>query len=623
MRRLTLICCAVSLFFIFTAPLSAETKPDKAKDKPAVTKAETPKADVAKKEKADKKKKVSKAKKPKVKTPVVVKLTLNGDFPEGAPASGVFGDLQPSLVNTIRRLDSAAEDDDVAAVWLKIEGLAIGRGKLNELRGVVARLRKAKKLVVAELTTADTTAYLLAASCDRIVMPPSGMLIIPGVRMEILFYKGLLDKLGLKFDAVKMGKYKGAVEPYVNDKMSGPLRESLESIVDDNYQHMIEMICADRNLKDYQVKTFVDRGGFSPKDAKKAGLIDDILYSDQLQENLKKKLKAKKIDVVTNYKRKKINTEFSGFSGMMKLAEIILGGKKSKKSVKKPTIAVVYAVGAITEGRSRTDMFGSTSSLGSTTLIAALRKAAEDSDVKAVVLRINSPGGSATASDLIWRETVNLKKPMIASMGDVAGSGGYYIAMGAKKIYAAPCTLTGSIGVIGGKLVTRGLFDKLGLHTEVISRGANSGAYSSNQPFSPEERKVCISIMEETYHQFVSKAAEGRNMTYDKLQELAQGRVYTGLTAKKLGLVDELGTLEDAIVAAKVAAGLKPDAEVELLMLPEKKTFFQQLFGDPTASSDVESLMPELFQLLRKTKLIRQLLSERTLMWMPYEVKIK
>lgn len=626
MRRLTLICCAVSLLFIFTAPLSAETKPKKAKDKPVVTKAETPKADVAKKDKADAKKKKSKAKKAKKakeKSPVVVKMTLNGDFPEGAPAPGVLGDLQPSLVNTIRRLDSAAEDDDVAAVWLKIEGLAIGRGKLNELRGAVARLRKAKKPVVAELTTADTTAYLLAASCDRIVMPPSGMLIIPGVRMEVLFYKGLLDKLGLKFDAVKMGKYKGAVEPYVNKKMSGPLRESLESIVDDNYQHIIETICSDRNLKDYQVKTFIDRGAFSPRDAKKAGLIDDVLYSDQLQEKLKNKLKAKKIDVVANYKRKKIDTNFSGFSGMMKLVELVLGGKESKKSGKKPTIAVVYAVGAITEGKSQSDMFGSSSSLGSTTLIAALRKAAENKDVKAIVLRIDSPGGSATASDLIWRETVKLKKPLIASMGDVAGSGGYYIAMGAKKIFAAPCTLTGSIGVIGGKLVTRGLYDKLGLHTEVISRGANSGAFSSNQPFTPEERKVWISIMEETYHQFVSKAAEGRNMTYDKLHELAQGRVYTGLTAKKLGLVDELGTLEDAIVAAKVAAGLKPDAEVELLMLPKRKTFLQQLFGGPTASSDVESLMPELFQLLRKTKLVRQLFSERSLMWMPYEVKIK
>ena len=163
--------------------------------------------------------------------------------------------------------------------------------------------------------------------------------------------------------------------------------------------------------------------------------------------------------------------------------------------------------------------------------------------VVAIVLRIDSPGGSAMASDLIWRETVRIKKPVIASMGDVAGSGGYYIAMGAEKIFAAPGTLTGSIGVIGGKLVTRGLYDKLGLNTEVISRGANSGTFSSNQPFTPGERKVWMELLQDTYHQFVCKAAEGRKMPYDKLEELAQGRVYTGRTAKKLGLVDELGTL--------------------------------------------------------------------------------
>ena len=307
---------------------------------------------------------------------------------------------------------------------------------------------------------------------------------------------------------------------------------------------------------------------------------------------------------------------------MMKLVELMLGGKETKRAGTKPEIAVVYAVGAIIEGKSETSMFGSTT-LGSTTLIAALKKADDDPNVEAIVLRIDSPGGSATASDLIWRETQRIKKPIIASMGDVAGSGGYYIAMGAKKIYAAPGTLTGSIGVIGGKLVTGGLYDKLGMHTEVISRGANSGALSSNQPFTPEERKVWISVLEETYHQFVSKAAEGRKMTYNKLQELAQGRVYAGVTAKKLGLIDELGTLDDALAAAKKAAGLKPDAEVNLLVLPESKTFFQQLFGDPGAASDMDSFLPEYFQLLRQTKMLRQMLSGRFLLWMPYEIRIK
>jgi len=308
---------------------------------------------------------------------------------------------------------------------------------------------------------------------------------------------------------------------------------------------------------------------------------------------------------------------------MIKLFELTLGGKPSKPTSKKPAIAVVYAVGPIMEGKSQSDLFGE-SAVGSNTLAAALKKAADDPKVAAVVLRIDSPGGSATASDLIWRETIRCGKPVIASMGDVAGSGGYYIAMGAKKIIASPGTLTGSIGVIGGKLVTGGLFKKLGMNTEVISRGANSGALSSNQPFTADERKAWTELLEDVYRQFVGKAAKGRNMPYEKLEALAQGRVYSGRMAQKLGLVDELGTLADAVAAAKKAAGLEADADVELMQLPEPKGFFEQLFGDPSAAADLDSLLPEgILSAIRQSNLLRQLLSERTLLWMPYGVELK
>jgi protease-4 len=307
---------------------------------------------------------------------------------------------------------------------------------------------------------------------------------------------------------------------------------------------------------------------------------------------------------------------------MMKLFDLLRGAKPAEGAGKRQKIAVVYAVGPIMEGKSNNDFFGD-AAMGSTTIVSALRKAADDAKVAAVVLRIDSPGGSATASDLIWRETVHLHKPLVASMSDVAGSGGYYIAMGAKKIIAAPGTLTGSIGVIGGKLVTRGLHEKLGMNTEVISRGANSGSLSSTQPFTPDERKAWTVLLRETYHQFVGKAAEGRKMPYGKLESLAQGRVYTGRMAKNLGLIDELGTLKDAIAAAKVAAGLKADAEVELLVLPEPKSFFEQFFGDPSAETDFDSLLPEAFKILQQTSVLRQMLSERILLWMPYGLDVK
>jgi len=631
MQRLFVLGLVLSLL---CSPLSAaDTTPEKVEKKPAVAKTEKPKSEVKDENKdkkggkengkAEQKTKTEAGKKAVEKKPKVVRFTLKGDYPEGPGASGIFAELKPSLATIVDRIDDAATDKEVAAVWLKIEGLAVGRGKIHELRGAIARLRKTGKPVYAELTAADGGQYLLAVACEKVVMPPSGMLIVPGVRAEITFYKGLLDKLGLRFDALKMGKYKGAVEPLTHNKMSKPLRESYESLVDDSYQDMMTTIAADRHLKDYQVKTHLDRGLFTAKDAKKAGLIDEVLYADQLQDALAKRLKAKKVKVVTSYKKKKIDTDFSGLSGMMKLIQLFTGGKPSKGAGKKQKIAVVYAVGPIMEGKSANGLFGG-STMGSTTMIAALRKAAADPKVAAIVLRIDSPGGSATASDLIWRETMRIKKPIIASMGDVAGSGGYYIAMGARKIFAAPGTLTGSIGVIGGKLITRGLYDKLGLNVEVISRGVNSGALSPSQPFTPEERKVWMDVLQETYRQFVGKAAEGRKMPYNKMEEMAQGRVYSGQAAKKIGLVDTLGTLKDAIAAAKTAAGLKADAEVDLLVLPKPKTFFEQLFSDPSATTgELESLMPECFQTLRQTTMLRRLLCERILLWMPYGVQVR
>ena len=348
----------------------------------------------------------------------------------------MFGDLQPSLGKLIDRLDEAKDDKEVKAVWLRMEDLELGRGKVNEIRAAIARVRKAGKPVYAQLTSADTGAYLIASACDHVFMPVSGVLIVPGVRMEVTFYKGLLDKLGLKFDALRMGKYKGFVEPYSRESMSAPLRESLQSLVDDTYDHMIATIAKDRHLEDYQVKSLVDRGLFSATAAQDGGLIDEVMYADEFEASLSKRLKVDRVEVDTAYKKKQMDTDFSGLGGFVKLMEAFSGGKKSERASGKQKIAVVYAVGEITEGKSQSSIFGG-SSLGSTSMVETLKKAFADPKVVAVVLRIDSPGGSATASDLIWRETVRVKKPFVASMGDVAGSGGYYIAMGAKDLCRA------------------------------------------------------------------------------------------------------------------------------------------------------------------------------------------
>jgi protease-4 len=387
---------------------------------------------------------------------------------------------------------------------------------------------------------------------------------------------------------------------------------------------MVASIAKDRKLPDYTVKSLVDQALFSAADAKEAGLIDDVLYADEFEKSLGEKLKAAKVDVDTAYKKKQVDTDFTGLGGFVKLMEALGGGKKSERGGgSKQKIALVYAVGEITEGKSSSSLFGG-STLGSVTLCEALRKAFDDPKVIAVVLRIDSPGGSATASDLIWRETVRVKKPLVASMGNVAGSGGYYIAMGAKKIFAEPCTLTGSIGVVGGKLVTGGLYDKVGLNTEIISRGKNSGVLSSTNPFTPDERRIWMRLMQQTYHEFVSKAAAGRKMDYEKLEALAQGRVYTGRQAKKLGLIDEIGTLDDAMAEAKKMAGLKPSADVDILVLPQPKSVFEQLFGGDLPDVDeFTAKLPDFVKSLRKVEVLKQLLGGKVMLWMPYHVELK
>ena len=630
------ICCVLSLSLAAVgaepekpkadAATSQKAKPDKPKPADAKKPEEKAKPADAKKPEAkkpeEKAKPDDKKKAEKPKKPMVVCFTLNGEYAEGPTPIGLFGEMQESLASLIRRMDQAAEDKDVAAVILRIESVALGRGKLDELRAAVGRLRKAGKPVHAQAAGAQGAQYLLAAACDEVIMPPSGTLVVAGVRAEVLFYKGLLDKLGIKADLMQMGKYKGAGEPYSRTKMSPALRESLESLLDDYFGQMVDRIAKDRNLDPAKVKSLIDQGIFTADAAQKAGLIDRVIYADQLIDSLKKKLGADQIKLVTSYKKRKVDTDFSGLGGMVKLMELMLGGKSSARAGKGNKLAVVYAVGMIIPGKSTSDIFGS-QAVGSTTIVKALKQADDDEKVKAIVLRVDSPGGSAVASDLIWREIVRIKKPIIASMGDVAGSGGYYISMGADRIFAEPGTLTGSIGVIGGKMVLGGLFDKLGLTTDVISRGKNSGSFSSTQAFTPEERKVLQAVLEDIYRQFVSKAARGRKMPAEKLEKLAQGRVYSGSTAKDIGLIDELGTLADAIAAAKKAAGLKPDEKVELLILPRPKTIFEQMFGDPSAATKLGVLSAEVVDALGEGSLFRLLLAEPVMAVMPCRIDVK
>lgn len=601
-----------------TKPKSAAKDSPKKKDAPKKTSPDKP---AAKTEKPKQGK--PGAQKPSAKKANVVVLKVKGSFPEGPKAESLFGELGQSLSDFIQRLDQAAKDKSVRAVVLRIEGAGLGRGKVHEIREAIARFRKTGKPIYARLTSADAREYLVAAACDEVTIAPAGMLAVVGVRAEVTFYKGLLDKLGIKADMLQMGKYKGAGEPYTRTGMSPELRENIEGIVDDTYEDLVAVIAKDRGIDKAQVKKIIDDGLLTAAAARKAKLVDSVVYADQFEEDLKKKLKVDELKLVADYKKKKVDTDFSGLTGLMKMMNMMFGGSPTaQRASKSKKIAVVYAVGMIVPGKSATSLFGG-KTLGSTTLIEALRKADKDKTVRAIVLRIDSPGGSALASDLIWREITRIKKPVIASMGDVAGSGGYYIAMGADKILAEPGTVTGSIGVIGGKLATAGLFEKVGITTDVVSRGKISGILSSDRPFTPEERSAMMRLMQDIYVQFVDKAAQGRKMPREKLEGLAGGRIYSGRMAVTNGLVDRTGTLRDALAEAKRAAGIRADEKIELLILPKPGSIFEQLFGDLSASTSMASSAAGLVEHVGHTDLLRRLFREPALTLMPYRLELK
>jgi protease-4 len=560
-------------------------------------------------------------------------IRLHGDLDETPlPADPIFGIGAENFKSKLDRLKKATEDKDIQALFLEIDGVTLGWGKLEELRRAIADARKAGKKVFAYLESGNGTDYLLALACDEVVLPESGWLMITGLRGSMTFYKDLFEKIGVKADMLQMGDFKGAAEPYTRNSMSRELRSQLESVLDDIFTHdyvgAIVRGRASKNLTPEQVKKLIDEGPFTARQALKAGLIDRIAYAEAYQESLKKLLDADKIVVKKDYGKAK--AEDIDFSNPFALLKLLAPPKITVSS--KPKIAVIYATGVIMTGKGGDSLFGGNTT-GSTTMIEAIRQAEKDKTVKAIVLRVDSPGGSALASDLIWNELNTCHKPVVASMSDVAASGGYYISMAARKIYAEPGTITGSIGVVGGKLVIGGLEDKIGLKTEIISRGANANLLSTSTAFSPSERKAMTALMKDIYDQFLNKALQGRKkagkeMTPAELEKLAGGRIWTGRQAKQNGLIDELGTLQDAIAAAKQMAGAA-DAD-ELLILPKPRSFMDVLLDRagtqaplPGVQRQLLSRIPELANHLRAVDGMLQLRGEPVWAILPCRIEVK
>jgi protease-4 len=583
------------------------------------------------------------------KSALIAHVTLAGSIPDGVGQGGLLADVSPHLHRMVSRLDKAATDPRVKGVVLSIESPAIGRGRAEELRAVIGRIRKAGKPVAAYLIGAEPVHYMVASACDTVAMPPAATLEITGVRTEVTFFKAMLDKLGVDAEILQVGEFKGAGEPLTRTSMSPQLRAQYEQFVGDLYEQLVERIAADRKLSADQVRTLIDTGVFTPEAAVDAKLIDAVAYEDEVISGLAGRLKIDEPKIARDYAEQKMDNDFSGIGGLVKLVELLSGQKQAAAAGKDKQIAIIYLTGEIKEGKGKDELLAG-GSAGSDSVIKAIRDAAKDEQVAAIVLRIDSPGGSALASDLIWREAERTTKPVVASLGDTAASGGYYVAVAADKIVAAPGTLTGSIGVVGGKIAIGKALEKYGVHTDVVAKGRNAGWLSMQTPFTEQEREVFLATMKDVYRLFTSKVAAGRKLDMESLGKLAEGRVFTGRMAKDLGLVDRLGTLDDAIDEAKKLAGIDEDEAVERVLLPEPRGLFDDLFGMAGDAAPVARLadagaasgssfarealvraallarmagMPGLEGLAAEADALVQLSSGRPLMMLPMRVRVR
>jgi len=512
---------------------------------------------------------------PAVPSNATLVLKVGGDLAELAP-SNVVGYLRGANTPTVRmfveNLRKAKVDARVSAVLLKPTGFESPYwAKVQEIRDAVLDFRKSGKPVYAYLEYGGDREYYLATAADRVFIMPSSPLDLTGIATYEVFLRGTLDKIGAYPDMHHIGEYKTAPNQLTEKGYTRAHKEMDESLNRDLYEQLVRGIADGRKKNEADVQRLIDDGPFLPEDALRAGLVDDVLYEDQVEEKLRGLASGTNKSAATASSGERLRKIEGDDYARVSLTAFGLN--------KGPRIGVIYATGTINAGRSGYDPL-SGAVIGSDTLIDSIRQARRDSSLRAIVIRIDSPGGSATASDAIWRELMIARRdradrPIVASMSDLAASGGYYIALPAEVIVAQPSTLTGSIGIFGGKIVTGGVYEKLGANIGSTSIGKNAEINSPARPFNAGELKKLQEQLQAFYDQFVEKVAQSRHTSPEKIDQVAQGRVWTGRQAKDNGLVDVLGGLDTAVAIAKQRAKLAADAEVELVVYPPRKSFYE------------------------------------------------
>ncbi len=543
--------------------------------------------------------------KPTVAKDATLVLRLEGEIPEKAPLDmGIpfLQDAPPATVIDIwQSLQRAAVDPKIKAVVLMPRDMAVGWAKLQELRGDLLEFKKSGKPLLVFLRAPRTPEYYLATAADKIYLVPEDMLDMKGVRAEVTYFKGALDKIGAKMEAEHAGKYKDALDTYTRTGMTPETREVLNSVLDGLYGHLVETISGARKMSVEEAKAAIDQGPFLAEQAVKLKLADAVLYEDQFFDEVKKAIGGAEVKKVA-------------------LRDYLRSGGSEGKS----KVAIIVTDGTIIRGSSSGNAFGEDESITVANSVKVLREVGENESIKGVILRVDSPGGDAVASDEILREVklLSKKKPMVISMSDVAASGGYYISMTGDPVLAYSNTITGSIGVIYGKVNLKGLYDKLGLTKDLIQRGENAAIDSEYYELTPGGRKKLREGVDEVYKSFVGIVAESRKKKFEEIHELAQGRVWLGSQAKDRALVDELGGLDKAVAMVKDRAKIAKDEKVRVVVYPQKRTLLEQLLSQNSPSVELRMTRAAIRELTGGLPL--ELLQQGGMMkLMPYRITVR
>jgi len=502
---------------------------------------------------------------PEVRSNTTLILALHGELPEQTspdiPGQLFGGHRVETFLSLIQNIEKASSDPRITTILLEPSQLEMGWAKLNELRVSLDQFKRGGKKVLALIGEGGSREYFLASVADKVYLSPVGVLDLKGMRAEVMFFKDTLGKLGVQADLEHIGRYKNFSDQLTDDKMSDAFREAENAVLDSIYGNFINTVAAARRRPSEEMRIMIEETGpFEAERAVRVGIVDGLRYEDQILDDLK----------TGNQDGEPPTISISDYN---RVPERNAGGRER--------IALVYAVGSISSGEDSSNPLEGGKTMGARTFISVLDDVAKDKSVKGVIIRIDSPGGDAFASDDIWREMTALhkKKPMVISMSDLAASGGYYMAMTGDTIVAEPGTLTGSIGIVYGKMNLKGLYDKIGVTKEILTRGKFAAMDSDYASYTPEERDRVRVLMNDFYTKFVAKVAAARKMTPDAVDKIAQGRVWTGEQAKANGLVDELGGLSKALEILKKKVGLRPDARIELVEYPARKSLFELLLS--------------------------------------------